>query len=96
MSEAKGLKLSEAAQRGFERAGVPRAQAAAAEGAGLARVPRATLREACELLLGEKVETPRTETAAPRAEQRPVEKLAAAARVRPATPLGAIRESEEA
>ena len=87
-------RLREAAQMGFERAGFPRAQSADAEGAGLERVPLATLREACELLLGEKVETPRTEAAAARADQRPVEKLAAAARVRPAT-VATTAEVEE-
>ncbi len=40
-------------------------------------VPISTLREACELLLGDKVEAPRLEAAAPRADARPAEKLAA-------------------
>jgi len=39
----------------------------------------ATLREACEQLLGAKVDAPRLEAAAPRAEARPEERLAAAA-----------------
>ncbi len=51
-------RLREAAQMGFARAGFPRAQAADAEGCGIEPVPLATLREACEQLLGEKVETP--------------------------------------
>jgi DNA repair protein RadA/Sms len=70
-------RLREAAQMGFVRAGFPRAQASDAEGAGLELVPLATLREACEQLLGEKAETPRPEGAAPRTEPRPVEQLAA-------------------
>ncbi len=83
-------RLREAAQLGFVRAGFPRAQAADAENAGLEGVPLATLREACELLLGEKVETPRTEAAAPRADQRAVEKLAASAVARAVARAGAI------
>jgi hypothetical protein len=75
-----GARLREAAQMGFARAGFPRAQQADAEGGGLELVPLATLREACEQLLGEKTEAPRLEAAAPRAEARPVEKLAEAAR----------------
>ena len=71
-------RLREAAQMGFARAGFPRAQAADAEGSGLEAIPLATLREACEMLLGEKIETPRLEAAAPRAESRPAERLAAA------------------
>ncbi len=51
-------RLREAAQMGFARAGFPRAQAADAEGCGIEAVPLATLREACEQLLGEKLETP--------------------------------------
>jgi hypothetical protein len=65
---------------GFVRAGFPRAQLADAEGVLLEKTPLSTLREACELLLGEKAETPRLEAAAPRAEARPVERLAAASR----------------
>jgi DNA repair protein RadA/Sms len=75
-----GARLREAAQMGFARAGFPRAQQADAEGSGLEPVPLATLREACEQLLGEKTEAPRLEAAAARAEARPVEKLAEAAR----------------
>jgi hypothetical protein len=67
---------------GFARAGFPRAQAADAEGTGLELVPLTTLREACELLLGEKLETPRLEAAAPREEARPIERIAAAAAAR--------------
>jgi DNA repair protein RadA/Sms len=86
-------RLREAAQLGFARAGFPRVQAADAEGAGLEAVPLMTLREACEQLLGEKVESPRTEAAAPRAEQRPAEKLAPA---RPAKPVAVAAEAEDA
>jgi DNA repair protein RadA/Sms len=75
-------RLREAAQMGFVRAGFPRAQLADAGGTGLELTPLSTLREACELLLGEKAETPRAEAAAPRAEARPVERLAAASRER--------------
>jgi DNA repair protein RadA/Sms len=75
-------RLREAAQMGFARAGFPRAQLADAEGTGLQLSPLSTLREACEQLLGEKMETPRAEAAAPRAEARPVERLAAASRER--------------
>jgi DNA repair protein RadA/Sms len=75
-------RLREAAQMGFARAGFPRAQAADAEGTGLELVPLTTLREACELLLGEKLETPRLEAAAPREEARPIERIAAAAAAR--------------
>jgi DNA repair protein RadA/Sms len=75
-------RLREAAQMGFARAGFPAAQKADAEGAGLELVPLATLREACERLLGEKVEVPRAEAAAPRADARPVEKLAGVVRGR--------------
>jgi DNA repair protein RadA/Sms len=89
-------RLREAAQLGFARAGFPRAQAADAEGAGIEAVPLATLREACELLLGEKVETPRTESAAARADQRPAEKLATAAAARPARPVAVTSEPEDA
>jgi DNA repair protein RadA/Sms len=56
-------RLREAEQMGFVRAGFPRAQAADAEGVSLEKVPLSTLREACELLLGEKIETPRAEAA---------------------------------
>ncbi len=72
-------RLREAAQMGFARAGFPRAQRSDAEGCGLELVPLSTLREACEQLLGEKLETPRLEVAAPRVEPRPVERMAAAA-----------------
>jgi DNA repair protein RadA/Sms len=50
-------RVREAAQVGFQRAGVPRAQAGETEALGLEIVPLATLREAIERLLGEKVET---------------------------------------
>jgi DNA repair protein RadA/Sms len=56
-------RLREAAQVGFQRAGVPAAQAAEGRGVALEIVPLATLREALEKLLGEKVETPRPERA---------------------------------
>src|SRR5258706_3131502 len=72
-------RLREAAPMGFARAGFPRVQAADAEGAGIEPVPLATLREACEQLLGAKVDAPRLEAAAPRAEARPEERLPAAA-----------------
>ena len=75
-------RLREAAQMGFARAGFPRAQRADAEGCGLELVPLGTLREACEQLLGEKLETPRLEIAAARAETRPVERMVAAAAAR--------------
>jgi len=75
-------RLREAAQMGFARAGFPRAQAADAEGVRLELSPLTTLREACEQLLGEKIETPRAEAAAPRAEMRPVERFAAAVRAK--------------
>ncbi len=54
-------RLREAAQLGFRRAGFPRAQAADAEGCGLEAVPLATVREAFEALLGERVAPPRPE-----------------------------------
>ena len=72
-------RLREAAQMGFARAGFPRAQQADAEGAGIELVPLSTLREACELLLGEKIESPRLEPPAARTDARPVERMAAAA-----------------
>ena len=62
-------RLREAAQMGFARAGFPRAQLADAEGSGLTLVPLGTLREACELLLGEKLEKLRPEGAAARSEE---------------------------
>ncbi len=52
-------RLREAAQMGFVRAGFPRAQAADAEGVALQAVPLATVREAFEALLGERVAPPR-------------------------------------
>lgn len=82
-------RVREAAQMGFARVGFPRAQAADAEGTRLELVPLATLREACEQLLGEKVETPRPESAASRAELRPVERMVQAARARVAATAGA-------
>jgi len=48
-------RLREAAQVGFARAGVPAAQAAEGEGAGLEVVPLGTLRQAIETLFGERV-----------------------------------------
>jgi DNA repair protein RadA/Sms len=66
-------RVREAAQLGFARAGVPAVQAEEAAGADLEVVPLATLREAVEALLGERVgpaspgETaPRDPGAAPR------------------------------
>jgi len=57
------IRAREAAQLGFERVGVPRAQAAEAQGAGVEVVPLKTVREAFDLLLGAPVkrERPRTE-----------------------------------
>ena len=79
-------RIREAAQMGFQRAGFPRVQQSDAEGTGLELVPLTTLREACELLLGDKVETPRAEAAAPRQDTRPSERLATAGRAtRPAS-----------
>jgi DNA repair protein RadA/Sms len=49
-------RVREAAQVGFRRAGVPAAQAGEARGSGLEIVPLATLREALDQLLGERVE----------------------------------------
>ena len=80
-------RLREAAQMGFARAGFPRAQRADAEGSGLEAVPIATLREACEQLLGAKIEAPKLEPAAPRAEERPHERLASTAATRAKTGL---------
>ncbi|MEO5989433.1 MAG: magnesium chelatase domain-containing protein, partial [Candidatus Eisenbacteria bacterium] len=48
-------RLREAAQLGFVRAGFPGSQAGDAENVGLEAVPLSTVREAFELLLGEKV-----------------------------------------
>ena len=59
-------RVREAAQVGFARAGIPRAQAAEAAAAGLEVVPLGTLREAMEALLGEKIETRPPERAEPR------------------------------
>ncbi|HTM58372.1 MAG TPA: DNA repair protein RadA [Candidatus Udaeobacter sp.] len=50
-------RVREAAQVGFLRAGIPRAQAGEATASGLEIVPLATLREAIDALLGEKIET---------------------------------------
>ena len=75
-------RLREAAQMGFVRAGFPKAQSADAEGSGLELSPLATLKEGCEQLLGEKLETPRPETAAPRQELRPSERFAAAVKAK--------------
>ncbi len=77
-------RLREAAQMGFVRGGFPRAQQADAEGAGLELVPLATLREACEQLLGEKLESVQPERRAPRPELRPGERFAADVRARQA------------
>ncbi len=52
-------RLREAAQLGFRRAGFPRAQAGDAEGCGLEPVPLATVREAFDALLRERVAPPR-------------------------------------
>jgi DNA repair protein RadA/Sms len=82
-------RLREAARMGFARAGFPRAQLADAEGAGLELVPLGTLREACERLLGEKIEVPRAETPAPRADSRPSERLAGVTPARPTAPAPA-------
>jgi DNA repair protein RadA/Sms len=54
-------RLREAAQVGFARAGVPASQASEARGATLEIVPVATVREALDRLLGEKLERPRSE-----------------------------------
>ncbi|HTR96627.1 MAG TPA: DNA repair protein RadA [Candidatus Acidoferrales bacterium] len=51
-------RLREAARLGFVRAGVPRVQAAEAQGCGLEAVPLATAREAFDALLGERVAPP--------------------------------------
>jgi len=71
-------RLREAAQMGFVRAGFPRVQGADAEGCGLELVPLATLREACEQLLGDKIATPRPEAAVPSNVERPTEPMVAA------------------
>jgi DNA repair protein RadA/Sms len=71
-------RLREAAQMGFVRAGFPRMQGADAEGCGLELVPLATLREACEQLLGEKVTPPKLEAAVPSGIARPSETMVAA------------------
>ena len=55
-------RLRAAAQLGFVRAGIPRIQAADAEGCGLEAVPLATVREAFDALLGERVAPPRPES----------------------------------
>ncbi len=60
-------RVREAAQVGFMRAGVPLAQADEARGLGLEIVPLATLREAIDVLLGEKQITPAPEASAPSA-----------------------------
>ena len=54
-------RLREAAQVGFARAGVPASQTSEARGAALEVVPVATVREALDRLLGEKLERPRSE-----------------------------------
>ena len=85
-------RLREAAQMGFARAGFPRAQRGDAEGAGLELVPLATLKEACDQLLGEKVENVQTERPAPRPEMKPSERFAADVRAKQA----AARRAAEA
>jgi DNA repair protein RadA/Sms len=57
-----GARLREAAALGFVRAGVPAAQAAEAEGAGVEIVALPTVRAACEALLGERVARPSSPT----------------------------------
>lgn len=68
-------RVREAAQMGFQRAGFPKSQLADAEGARIELVPLATLKEACEQLLGEKVAPLRPEAASPETRlPRPAEK----------------------
>ncbi len=68
-------RVREAAQMGFQRAGFPKSQKADAEGARIELVPLATLKEACEQLLGEKVAPLRPEAASPETRlPRPAEK----------------------
>jgi DNA repair protein RadA/Sms len=64
-------RVREAAALGFVRAGVPAVQADEARVPGIESVPLATLRDACEQLLGARIEPPRTEprTAARRDER---------------------------
>ncbi len=57
-------RLREAAQLGFVRAGFPRTQAGDVENVGLEAVPLATVREAFDVLLGEKVQPPAARDAA--------------------------------
>jgi DNA repair protein RadA/Sms len=57
-------RLREAAQMGFQRAGVPRAQLADAQGCGLEVVPLTSVREAFDQLLGARVAPPAAEAAA--------------------------------
>ena len=75
-------RLREAAQMGFARAGFPRAQSSDAEGSGLDLVPLATLREACEQLLGDKITAPRPEPAGVPPIDRPAEAMAGTVAVR--------------
>jgi len=56
-------RLREAARLGFVRAGIPRVQAADAQGCGLEAVPLGSAREAFEALLGERVAAPAREGA---------------------------------
>jgi DNA repair protein RadA/Sms len=65
-------RLREAAHIGFARAGVPAAQSGEAGVAGIEVVPLATVREAIDRLLGEKVALPPADEAArsPRIEER--------------------------
>jgi DNA repair protein RadA/Sms len=68
-------RVREAAAVGFRKAGVPAAQAAEAQGAGLEVIPLATLREAIEALLGERAslkgETALEDEPRPEGETRP-------------------------
>jgi DNA repair protein RadA/Sms len=57
-------RVREAAALGFVRAGVPAVQAEEALAPGIQIVPLATLRDACEQLLGAKIEPPRAEARA--------------------------------
>jgi DNA repair protein RadA/Sms len=56
-------RVREAAQLGFVRAGVPAVQADEAAHAGVEIVPLATVRDACDQLLGARVDPPAREEA---------------------------------